>query len=66
MIDTSEDSAAVRVFPPVIPMNWWLLLLAPVCGWLLQRLAILPEEDYLERKFGESYLAYKDRVRRWL
>jgi protein-S-isoprenylcysteine O-methyltransferase Ste14 len=47
-------------------MNWWLLFLAPVCGWLLQRLAILPEEDYLERKFGESYLAYKDRVRRWL
>ena len=47
-------------------MNWWLLLLAPVCGWLLQRLAIFPEEDYLERKFGESYLAYKDRVRRWL
>jgi protein-S-isoprenylcysteine O-methyltransferase Ste14 len=24
------------------------------------------EEDYLERKFGGPYLAYKTRVRRWL
>lgn len=47
-------------------MNWWLLLLTPFCGWLLQRMAIIPEEDYLERKFGDSYLNYKKRVRRWL
>jgi protein-S-isoprenylcysteine O-methyltransferase Ste14 len=33
---------------------------------VLQRYAILPEEEYLERKFGETYLAYKRRVRRWL
>jgi protein-S-isoprenylcysteine O-methyltransferase Ste14 len=46
--------------------NLWILVLTPVAGWLLQRLAILPEEAYLERKFGESYLAYKRRVRRWL
>jgi protein-S-isoprenylcysteine O-methyltransferase Ste14 len=50
----------------VLLMNWWILLLAPFAGWLLQRLAILPEEAYLERKFGETYLAYKRRVRRWL
>ena len=47
-------------------MNLWILALSPVCAWLLQRLAILPEERYLERKFGETYLAYKRRVRRWL
>jgi len=29
-------------------------------------IANLPEEAYLERKFGETYLAYKRRVRRWL
>ena len=46
--------------------NWWLLLLSPVCGWLLQVLAIQPEEAYLEKKFGEQYLAYKRRTRRWL
>ena len=47
-------------------MNWWILVLTPVAAWLLQRFAILPEEAYLERKFGEAYLSYKRRVRRWL
>jgi protein-S-isoprenylcysteine O-methyltransferase Ste14 len=47
-------------------MNWWVLVLTPVAAWMLQRLAILPEEAYLERKFGDDYLAYKRRVRRWL
>ena len=47
-------------------MNLWILALTPVCAWLLQKLAILPEERYLEQKFGETYLAYKRRVRRWL
>lgn len=46
--------------------NTWILVLTPLCGWLLYRLAILPEEAYLEAKFGEAYLAYKRRVRRWL
>ena len=47
-------------------MNVWILILTPVCAWLLQRLAIAPEEEYLERKFGEAYLDYKRRVRRWI
>ena len=47
-------------------MNLWILLLTPICAWLLHWLAILPEESYLERKFGDGYLAYKRRVRRWL
>lgn len=46
--------------------NVWILILVPVCAWALQVLAILPEEEYLERKFGDQYLAYKRRVRRWL
>ena len=46
--------------------NMWILLLTPLCAWVLHRFAILPEEVYLERKFGEEYLAYKRRVRRWL
>jgi protein-S-isoprenylcysteine O-methyltransferase Ste14 len=50
----------------VILMNWWILVLTPVGAWSLQRLAILPEEAYLERKFGDAYLGYKRRVRRWL
>lgn len=50
----------------VIRMDLWILILTPICGFLLQRLAILPEEAYLERKFGDTYLEYKRRVRRWL
>lgn len=50
----------------IILMNVWILLLTILCGWVIQRFAIGPEEAYLERKFGDSYLAYKQRVRRWL
>lgn len=50
----------------IILSNAWVLLLTPLCAWALQRFAIAPEEAYLERKFGEGYLAYKRRVRRWI
>jgi protein-S-isoprenylcysteine O-methyltransferase Ste14 len=50
----------------VLLRNIWILLLTPLCVWALQVLAILPEEAYLERKFGEGYRSYKYRVRRWL
>ena len=46
--------------------NGWVLLLTPVCGWLLHVLAILPEEAYLTAKFGDDYRAYQQRTRRWL
>jgi protein-S-isoprenylcysteine O-methyltransferase Ste14 len=46
--------------------NLWILLLTPIAALALYRWAILPEEAYLERKFGDTYLAYKGRVRRWL
>lgn len=50
----------------VMLWNVWILLLTPLCAWLLQRFAILPEEAYLEAKFGDVYRDYKRRVRRWL
>jgi protein-S-isoprenylcysteine O-methyltransferase Ste14 len=50
----------------VMLANAWILLLTPLGGWVLQRFAIRPEEAYLERKFGDKYLAYRGRVRRWL
>jgi protein-S-isoprenylcysteine O-methyltransferase Ste14 len=50
----------------IILGNVWILVVTPLGTWVLQRFAILPEEAYLERKFGAQYLAYKRRVRRWL
>lgn len=44
----------------------WPLLLFPVLLFLVQTYVITREERYLERKFGEQYLQYKSRVRRWL
>ena len=50
----------------VLLANIWILILLPLCVYVLQQFAILPEEAYLERKFGETYLGYKQKVRRWL
>ena len=46
--------------------SWWVLAALLPLVYLLQQLVIRPEETYLEQKFGETYLAYKRRVRRWL
>lgn len=42
-----------------------LILLAVVLA-VVQKQVIVREEAYLERAFGHEYLAYKDRVGRWL
>ncbi|GAB4237526.1 MAG: isoprenylcysteine carboxylmethyltransferase family protein [Methyloligellaceae bacterium] len=44
----------------------WALILLPGLIWLLQKGVILPEEEFLEKKFGEKYRAYKRKVPRWL
>ncbi len=44
----------------------WILLLVVPLVVLVQRGVIVREEAYLERKFGEEYLSYKSRVRRWI
>jgi protein-S-isoprenylcysteine O-methyltransferase Ste14 len=44
----------------------WMLLAVPIGLGLIQSLVIVREERYLERKFGEEYLTYKARVRRWI
>lgn len=50
-----------------LALHWsWLILLTMPLAGALQKLAILPEEAYLERRFGADYLDYKARVRRWL
>jgi protein-S-isoprenylcysteine O-methyltransferase Ste14 len=44
----------------------WMLLAVPIGLVLIDRLVIRREERYLERKFGEEYLTYRRRVRRWI
>ncbi len=44
----------------------WAMLLLPLVVYVIQREVIEREERYLERTFGEEYLAYKARVRRWV
>jgi protein-S-isoprenylcysteine O-methyltransferase Ste14 len=44
----------------------WIVLLAPLLVVGLTRLAIVPEERHLSRKFGADFAAYAARTRRWL
>ena len=44
----------------------WAIVLMPLVVYVIQREVIEREEGYLERTFGEEYLAYKARVRRWV
>ena len=46
--------------------NWWNIILFPLLLLVIQEYVIKKEEKYLERAFGEKYLDYKSRVRRWL
>lgn len=44
----------------------WVLAPLPVVLAVVDRGVIAREERYLERKFGQEYLDYKRRVRRWI
>jgi len=44
----------------------WAVVLLPLVLYVIEREVIEREERYLERSFGEEYLAYKARVRRWV
>ncbi len=44
----------------------WGLIFLPLVIWLITLWVIVPEEKYLEQKFGSEYLNYKSTVRRWI
>ena len=46
--------------------NLWMVLLTAASLWCVYRIAVMPEEAYLEEKFGDEYRRYKQAVRRWL
>ncbi|MEN9848818.1 MAG: hypothetical protein RL368_1558 [Pseudomonadota bacterium] len=49
----------------IINSLWLLLLLMPLL-WLIHWGVVLREERYLLSLFGESYIQYQAKVRRWL
>ncbi|MEH6575821.1 MAG: isoprenylcysteine carboxylmethyltransferase family protein [Amphritea sp.] len=46
--------------------SFWILISFMVSASLVYHIAIKKEERYLEKKFGEDYIRYKNKVRRWL
>lgn len=46
--------------------NAWILVFIIPAIVAIQQLVVLREEAYLEAKFGDAYLRYKTKVRRWI
>jgi protein-S-isoprenylcysteine O-methyltransferase Ste14 len=44
----------------------WFLIVGILAAFAVQKLAIEREERHLEARFGETYLDYARRVRRWI
>jgi protein-S-isoprenylcysteine O-methyltransferase Ste14 len=58
--------AALTVALGLFLDSWWpIAWLIPVL-LVVRAFVIAPEERYLERRFGADYVAYTQRVRRWL
>ena len=50
----------------ILTDSLWMLGAVPIGLVLTDLLVVRREEYYLERKFGDEYLTYKERVRRWI
>lgn len=46
--------------------NWWTFIFIPVVIIVVTYAVIKKEEDYLGRAFGQAYVDYKKKVRRWI
>jgi protein-S-isoprenylcysteine O-methyltransferase Ste14 len=51
---------------PLAYVSFWGVILAPFFVLSMNQLVIEKEEAYLEKKFGEMYISFKSRVKRWL
>lgn len=59
-------AALIRVGIALLLNSSWFLALAIVMLVVVKHLVVLPEEAYLEYRFGDKYRHYKQSVRRWL
>lgn len=46
--------------------NWWNFILFPILFFVVQEYIIKSEERYLVRAFGQEFIHYTKKVRRWL
>jgi len=58
--------ALIQIGTGIWLQNLWIIVFTPISLLIVLWVAILPEEKYLQTKFGDDYTAYKARVRRWL
>jgi protein-S-isoprenylcysteine O-methyltransferase Ste14 len=58
--------AFLQVGVALVANALWPLLFAIPTLWVVRRVVIDREEVYLKKKFGQEYVAYLQRVRRWL
>ena len=58
--------AAMYASAAMLGNNLWMLLLLPVVVLAVHLQVIAREEAYLLRRFGDEYLNYCEKVRRWL
>lgn len=58
--------AAIYVGAALIVNSFWFLPFLPLVLITIHFGVIRREERYLEQKFGDGYLGYKARVRRWI
>ena len=63
---TAATLAMIYAGIAVLRNALWAILLLPLVVYVIQREVIEREERHLERTFGEEYLTYKTRVRRWV
>ncbi len=47
-------------------LSFWLFFTVPILFVLFLFKAVKPEESYLSQKFGQEYLDYSAKVRRWI
>jgi protein-S-isoprenylcysteine O-methyltransferase Ste14 len=50
----------------ILLSSLWLFLAIPILYVLFLFKAVKPEEEYLLQKFGDEYLHYSEKVRRWI
>jgi protein-S-isoprenylcysteine O-methyltransferase Ste14 len=58
--------ALLLLYAAEITKSIWFVGAALLFGFFVTALQIIPEERHLEATFGDEYLAYKARSRRWI